>query len=79
MVLQDSKRGLVTWWFDHGWEKLLVTHHEQYHVLDWYGKLVHTLNCDNHPQNVNLLTGAEYNKDLFENINQTYETHHHWL
>lgn len=72
MVIQDSKRGLVTWWFDQGWEKLLVTHHEQYHVLDWYGKLVLTLNCDNHPQNVNLLTGAEYDKDLFENINQTH-------
>lgn len=72
MVLQDSKRGLVTFWFDHGWEKNLVTHHEQYNVLDWYGKLVQTLNCDNHPHKVNLLTGAEYNKDLFENINQTY-------
>lgn len=72
MVLQDSKQGLVTWWFDHGWEKFLVTHHEQYDILDWYGRLVHTLNCDTHPHKVNLLTGAEFNKDLFENINQTF-------
>lgn len=59
-VINDSKSGLVNWWFDYGWEKVLVKNSEIDSTFDTlWQRLIDSLQCRNHTGNINIMTGAE--------------------
>lgn len=59
-ILHDSQLGLVNWWFDYGWEKIIIRNRKKDEYFEeLWNRLITSLNCQNHPGNINLMTGAE--------------------